>query len=128
MSSERKTLKILCFVSVVVAIACIVTGCLTLASADAQPQPQGTLGGALALLAGAAAIAFCVLGIRGANKPSSAGGARTAGIAAAVVSCAATACTVAAGQTGYAVAPALALVLAVAGAVFAHKVLQQAQR
>ncbi len=128
MSSERKTLKILCFVSVVIAIACAVTGCLTLTSANTQPQTQGTLGGVLDLLVGAAAIAFSVLGIKGANKPSSAGGARTAGVITAVVSCVAAACTVAAGQTGYAVVPTLALVLSVAGAIFAHKVLQQAQR
>lgn len=130
MSPERKTLKIVCFLSAAAAIACVVAGCLALVSADARPQPLGIVGGVLALLAGVAAGALCVLGIRGANRPSSAGGARAAGIVAAVVGCAAAVAGVLSGSAGIAVAvtSALAGMLAIAGTVYAHRVLEQSRR
>lgn len=132
MSPERKTLKIVCFLSAAAAIACVVAGCLALAGgpSDADAQPLGGVGGVLALLAGVAAGALCVLGIRGANRPSSAGGARAAGIVAAVVGCAAAVAGALSGSAGIAVAvtSALAGMLAIAGTVFAHRVLEQSRR
>ena len=134
MSSERKALKIVCFLYVLDALAVLVTGGLALAGmggvADGL-KPWTLAFGVLLLASGIFYLVLSMTGIKGANRPHTIGRFRTLAIVALVVaSCGLALSVVSAGASlsATAAAPAASLVLAVLGVVLGAKVAKQAER
>ncbi len=132
MSSERKTLKIICFIYAVVAVISVVLGVMALTSASAHPQPWGIVCGILQIVAGIVYFAFCAAGIQGANTPHKAGKAKTLAIvslvAAILVGMASVPFNEGAIVSVQSIVGLVALVLAACGIVYAGKVTEQAER
>ena len=99
MSPERKALKIVCFLYVLDALACVAAGGLSLAGAGALPDdaavavggvelalvPCSIALGVLLIGSGALFLALSGAGIRGANRPRQIGGLLTLGVLIAVM-------------------------------------------
>lgn len=78
MSSERKSLKILCFVNFAVAVACAVCGVTSLLSGASAPWGMAQAG--ILVVGAVLCLRATGLGIQGANTPRKADGAKQAGI------------------------------------------------
>ncbi len=131
MSNERKLLKIVCFLYVVVAVVSVVLGAVTLAGlgdVDAALTTWAALYGALGIATGILCFVYAGLGIRGANTPRKVAPVRGASVAAVVLAVADVAVGVMLDGVGLGeVLYVVTLVLAVAGFVLAGKVAEQAQ-
>lgn len=146
MSPERKALKIVCFLYVLDALACVAAGVLALAGAGALPgdaavavggvelalRPCSVALGVLLIGSGVLYLALSGAGIRGANRPRQIGGlltlARVALAAGAADVALGAACLSGAGFWPGALAGLASLALAVACLVLGSKVARQAQR
>lgn len=134
MSQERKILKILCFLLVICAVALVAVGVLTLTGAgetspEAQPWAIGL--GAWALAEGVLGVLLAGAGIRGANTPRRAAGAKVPGIVASVLAAGGLVASVAcpAGPQVATLAVAIpALLLCACCTMWSGKVDEQAQR
>lgn len=134
MSQERKILKILCFLLVVCAVACVVLGVTALlgsgsAAADLQAWSLGL--GVWGVAEGALGLLLSGAGIRGANTPRRAGAVKVPGIVVAVLAAAGAAASAArpdGPDVATLVAAVAALALAVGCVVLSGKVDEQAQR
>lgn len=131
MSKERKLLKIVCFIFVLVAVLSVVLGGVTLAGMgelDPDDTALAAVYGALGIASGVLWVVCAGAGIRGANTPRKVGPVRTLSVVAVLVSLAGIAVGVLLDGVGLGeLAYVAALVLAVMGFSLAGKVAEQAQ-